>query len=286
MDGFWAVMMAYAHGKFKGPEGHKTIRELGKKYERHTPHKPIPIKFIGVFDTVASVGMPDVYFFNYGVTWINKLIKSYDEHYMVENTDLHPNIDYAYHAYVPIQITNDSLALNEARAPFSPNIWKVGPDNTHTVLKQVWFPGVHCSVGGGDTYRGLSSISLAWMIQKFAKRTNLEWNQKYVIASAHTFEPTIKGKKFDERSEKWACTPWDPSYVGIYHLAGHKLRTPGKYHDLQEGERTNETIHHSVTVRKENMPYTHPSLTGLVMSEFGELEKELKEKFWSVFHGK
>jgi hypothetical protein len=101
MDGFWAVMTAYAQGKFKGPEGHKVIRDLAKDYERHTPDEPIPIKFIGVFDTVASVGMPDFYFFNHPVGWINKLIKHYDDHYIVENTDLHPNIDYAYHAYHP-----------------------------------------------------------------------------------------------------------------------------------------------------------------------------------------
>jgi hypothetical protein len=121
------------------------------------------------------------------------------------------------------------------------------------------------------------------MIQKFAKRTNLEWNQKYVIASAHTFEPIIKGKKLDERREKWACTPWDPSYTGIYRLGGHKPRTPGKYHDLTEGERTNEKVHHSVIVRRENMAYKHPSLSGLRMSRLGKLEAELKEKFWSLF---
>src|SRR6202035_1320818 len=83
MDGFWHVMQAYTHGKFRDDTREATIRELGAKYERHTPHIPIPIKFIGVFDTVASVGMPNVYFFNHPVTWINKLIKSYDDHYMV-----------------------------------------------------------------------------------------------------------------------------------------------------------------------------------------------------------
>ena len=122
------------------------------------------------------------------------------------------------------------------------------------------------------------------MIQKIAKRTNLEYNKEYVIASRHTFEPIINGVKLDEGREKWACTPWDPTYTGIYRLGGYKPRTPGKYHDLKEGETTNEKIHHSVIVRRESMPYTHPSLSGLVLNKFGELERELKEKLWSVFN--
>ena len=104
MDGFWDVMLAYTHGKFREPTREQTIKELAAKYDRHTPNKPVPIKFIGVFDTVQSVGLPDIYIFNHPVGWINKPIKSYDEHYNVENTNLHPNIDFAYHAYSPIQM--------------------------------------------------------------------------------------------------------------------------------------------------------------------------------------
>jgi hypothetical protein len=35
-------------------------------------------------------------------------------------------------------------------------------------LKQVWFPGVHCDVGGGypETQSGLSKIALKWMFQE------------------------------------------------------------------------------------------------------------------------
>src|ERR1700736_2837837 len=143
----------------------------------------------------------------------------------------------------------------------------------NTTLKQVWFPGVHCSVGGGDTYRGLSSISLAWMVHKIAKRTNLEYNANYIFDSLKTFEPTINGVKLDESCHKWACTPWVEMYTGIYRLGGRRPRTPGQYHKLKEGETTNEKIHHSVRVRKENMPYSHPHLSGLLAAKFGEIEK-------------
>lgn len=105
MDGFWEVMKEYIHGHLKPesePERSKTIKRLGSKYERHTPDKPIPIKFVGVFDTVQAIGLPKVYFFNFYVTCLNTLIIAYDKKRVVEDPNLHPNIDFAYHAYVPL----------------------------------------------------------------------------------------------------------------------------------------------------------------------------------------
>lgn len=110
----------------------------------------------------------------------------------------------------------------------------------------------------------------------------------YVVSSLQTFEPPkIKGsqEKLDERKIGWALTPWVPTYAGVYRLGGHKPRTPGQYHQLAEGETTNEKIHHSVQLRKEKMTYSHPDLTALLPAKFGELEKELKEKIWNVLKG-
>lgn len=102
MDGFWAVMNDYIHGKFKHePQRTQTIADLASKFERHTPDKPVPIKFVGVFDTVQAIGLPKVYFFNHYVTCINKWIIAYDRKRVVEDPDLHPNIDFAFHAYGP-----------------------------------------------------------------------------------------------------------------------------------------------------------------------------------------
>jgi hypothetical protein len=168
------------------------------------------------------------------------------------------------------------LALNEKRAPFSPTLWKLKPNNQHTKLKQVWFPGVHCAVGGGDKYHGLSSITLAWMVQKLSKRTHLEYSMDYLRQSRETFEPIIKGVKINEMSEyHWACSPYTDSYQGIFRLSGRKARTPNRYHE-KEGERTNESIHKSVYERKEFMPsYTHPDFDGLLPAKFGNIEREM-----------
>jgi hypothetical protein len=149
-------------------------------------------------------------------------------------------------------------------------------------MKQVWFPGVHCSVGGGDTYRGLSTITLCWTAHKIMKHTDLALNTDYIVASLGTFEPEIKGVKLDEKPAGWACSQWDESYVGIYRLGGRTARKPGRYHKLKEGETTNEWIHHSVEVRQKNLSYNPPPLSGVPSAKFGPAEEGLRERIWTV----
>jgi hypothetical protein len=120
------------------------------------------------------------------------------------------------------------------------------------------------------------------MVHKLSKRTNLEYSMDYVVASLKTFEPTIKGVNVDERQTGWALTPWVPTYAGVYRLGGKKPRTPGQYHELAEGETTNERIHHSVQLRKEKMSYSHPDFKTLLPAKLGKLEKVLKEEIWKL----
>ena len=96
--------------------------------------------FVGVWDTVSSVG------------WIENPLHL---PYTADNPDIH----YGRHA----------VAIDERRAFFRTNLWRraheppaSGPQN----LKQVWFPGVHCDVGGGypENESGLSKIALKWML--------------------------------------------------------------------------------------------------------------------------
>ena len=100
MDGFWEHMEEYIHGNLKyEPQKTETMKRLATKYERHTPDKAIPIKFVGVFDTVQSIGLPKVYFFNMYVSCINAWIDAYNRKLVVEDSDLHPNIEFGFHAY-------------------------------------------------------------------------------------------------------------------------------------------------------------------------------------------
>ncbi len=129
--------------------------------------------FVGVWDTVASVG------------WVENPLK-------LPFTVRNPDIKYARHA----------VAIDERRAFFRTNLWRPrnaavsgGPEN----LKEVWFAGVHCDVGGGypEKESGLSKYPLEWMIreaeavgllvdeQKVAEVLGLAKGGKHVAADAN-----------------------------------------------------------------------------------------------------
>jgi uncharacterized protein (DUF2235 family) len=104
------------------------------------------IKFIGVWDTVGSLGNP---------LWLTGMLSRRNQFH---DTGLSTKINYAYHA----------LAVDENRKNFEATLWHQKPNSTGQVLEQVWFPGVHSDIGGGypETETGLSDISLKWMIDK------------------------------------------------------------------------------------------------------------------------
>src|SRR5258708_17539926 len=57
-----------------------------------------------------------------------------------------------------------AVSIDERRAYFPQNMW-TGTSTHQDAIKQVWFPGVHCDVGGG--YKefeeaGLSKGALHW----------------------------------------------------------------------------------------------------------------------------
>jgi uncharacterized protein (DUF2235 family) len=109
------------------------------------------IFFIGVWDTVGSLGVP--------FRWLGPFGAS---RYSFHNTDLGEAISYAYQA----------LAIDERRGPFPPTLWTrprgrgdLAGAKTQ-VLEQVWFAGCHSNVGGGYADCGLSDISFLWMAAK------------------------------------------------------------------------------------------------------------------------
>jgi uncharacterized protein (DUF2235 family) len=98
---------------------------------RHTFAKSVSVHFLGLWDTVSSVG------------WLG--------HRHFQYTMNNPCVEVVRHA----------VALDERRTHFVQNLWGEGKD-----VRQVWFPGVHCDVGGGYLERecGLSKIALEWLL--------------------------------------------------------------------------------------------------------------------------
>ncbi len=104
-------------------------------------HRDVAISFLGVWDTVGSLGIP------------SSLIGSF------------VNDGYEFHDTTPSRIVRrarHALATDEHRDEFIPTFWThPAPDGAD--IGQVWFAGVHSDVGGGYANRTLADIPLLWM---------------------------------------------------------------------------------------------------------------------------
>lgn len=163
----------------------------------------VPIKMIGVWDTVGALGAPGFLgqVFNRGK-------------YQYHDVALNPNIQYAYHA----------LAIDERRKPFAPNLW-TAPSSWSGVLEQVWFPGVHCNVGGGYAPDGLANGALHWMVAK-AKALGVAFDDRYLGF-------------FEEHFDSYLA----PSMNKAYRALGTNVRVVGGTLGA------NEAVHQSVVDR-------------------------------------
>lgn len=108
------------------------------------------IKFIGVWDTVGSLGIPKI-----GMGLVNLAFR---DRWSFHDVDLSTSVDLAYHA----------VAIDECRGPFTPTLWQQQPGAVGQIMEQVWFPGVHSDVGGGYFESALSDVPLLWMIDRAA----------------------------------------------------------------------------------------------------------------------
>jgi len=145
----------------------------------------VNVKMIGVWDTVGSLGIP------------GHLFSAFDQaKYGFLDTTLNPCVQRAYHA----------ISIDERRAQFAPTLWtdKEGnPRSNDAQVEQVWFPGVHCDVGGSYMQQELSNITLRWMIDK-ARENGLVFDDGQVkkCLNAPPFHP--EGQAHDE----WRLIPW------------------------------------------------------------------------------
>lgn len=120
------------------------------------------ITFLGVWDTVGSVGIPDYI--------LSHLLK---DRWNFHDVQLSSIVQNAYHA----------VSIDEERGDFKPSLWEKDPDNhnPNQVMEEVWFSGAHSDVGGGypEKEAGLSNIALKWVIQK-ASHVGLVFDSNFV----------------------------------------------------------------------------------------------------------
>ncbi|NVK33690.1 MAG: DUF2235 domain-containing protein [Rhodobacteraceae bacterium] len=119
----------------------------------------VPIRCIGVWDTVGSLGVPGRFFNMYRAS-----------EFEFHDCKLGANVKVALHA----------LAIDEQRKDFSPTEWDENAVRAGQTMEQVWFPGVHANVGGGYPDQGLSDVSLTWMIERVSTHTKLEFSKDFI----------------------------------------------------------------------------------------------------------
>lgn len=108
------------------------------------------IRFMGLWDTVKALGIPDI-------PVLRQLSKNVNKHYEFHDHRLSPIIDAAFHA----------VSIEEERSTFS--LIPIDQLNTENCgcHQQAWFPGGHGGVGGGEaSVAPLSDCALQWMFEK------------------------------------------------------------------------------------------------------------------------
>ena len=106
----------------------------------------VPIKFVGVWDTVDAVGLP--------VDEITDFWNKYIYQFKFPNCKLSPWVSKACHV----------LSIDDERKSFHPQLFDERNEKHDGRIEQVWFPGVHKNVGGGSPKQGLAHVTLNWMI--------------------------------------------------------------------------------------------------------------------------
>ncbi|KAF2828619.1 hypothetical protein CC86DRAFT_392856 [Ophiobolus disseminans] len=198
----------------------------------------IPIKVIGVWDTVGSLGIPRIGFLQRAGLQMrqSKATTFYD-------TKLSQCVENAFQA----------LALDEQRSSFSPAIWEK-PEGNRTTLRQVWFPGAHANVGGGYDDEQIANISLAWMMSQL--EPFLDMRDEYLFEQDEQNEKYYK--KMEGEIRPWSFGKLYSELTGLFALGGSTVRKPGHYtavepfngrHTDRPLRQTNEYIHPSVRTR-------------------------------------
>lgn len=134
-------------------EDDKPWGERAQRFQAEYGHPPVDIAYLGVWDTVGALGIPNYYL----------IARLFNGRHRFHDSNLSSRVLSARHA----------VAIDETRRAFEPTLWEnfealnkdVGKDplSADAPYQQKWFPGVHSAVGGGAGMRGLSDQAAEWV---------------------------------------------------------------------------------------------------------------------------
>jgi len=143
--------------------GAKTADDASREF-LSTKSREVPIHFIGVWDTVGTLGAP---FGNI------RLVEQFHD------TGLGRQVKNAFHA----------LAIDEHRSDYDATLWTENPGGAR--LEQRWFPGAHSNVGGGYEDDLLPDLALAWMAAR-ARECGLDIDDEVLRLDGNEYRSPVR----------------------------------------------------------------------------------------------
>jgi hypothetical protein len=148
---------------------------------------PMSVRFLGVFDTVGSLGIPLEIADKAGDMEGKSIIGRAKGFLLGWADDIGDRLRRPIKGFHDMTLgsiveeARHAMAIDENRAMFVPTLWTQRPGqatrvevdgqitNVDQKVEQVWFAGVHSDVGGGyDDPEWLANIPLLWMAEKAA----------------------------------------------------------------------------------------------------------------------
>lgn len=178
----------------------------------NAPSRMLRIQYLGVWDTVGALGVPERIPFS---RFVNRRHRFHD-------CELSRSVEWARHA----------LAIDETRTAFEPSPWseesvnRINAIHREIRVEQDWFPGDHGSVGGGGEFKELSGASLLW-IAEGAERAGLKLADNHGHLAAARRNDPVNGPLKNSRRSNW-----------VMNLRGQGPRTTGaptRTSDMSEG---------------------------------------------------
>jgi uncharacterized protein (DUF2235 family) len=234
---------------------------LAWNFGRVTGSRRVVVKFIGVWETVASIIVPRS----------DRFIPSMQT---LPYTRRNPSVEIFRHA----------MSIDERRTMFRLNHWNqpqdfvANPFDTHAPkvqqdIKQVWFAGVHSDVGGGypEDQSGLSKFPLAWLIDEAAAkdlkidtalRDHLVFGKPYFKSKHHYVPPNAAAELHQSLTWAWKLLEWIPKRTK-YEEWPNRTKVDGFYIPcgeprMIENATVRPLIHQSVLVRRNLVPDYKP----------------------------
>ncbi len=149
----------------------------------------LDICFLGVWDTVGALGIPDHLGF--------ADLLDHAERYRFADGTLAKCVTHARHA----------VAIDEWKASFVPTLWTDWAQTQD--VKELWFPGGHGDVGGGYRETGLSDAALKWMMDELAEASPVAFEQWAI----DQIRPNHQDQLHDKPTGIWKRLPSTPRPV-------------------------------------------------------------------------